>query len=134
MRIAFASSINDQPEIFVVSLNDPSEHVRVTPSGGNWATWDPNADRLYYLWEGESPMKMYAVDFAVNEAGEFVPEVPEVLFELEGFEDVDMLQMNPDGTRFYVTRDVPEEGPATSRIPKVVLEWDELIGDLLPEE
>ncbi len=128
--LAYADSSSNRSEILVTSIANPSKVIQASVGGGSLATWAPDAKRLYYLNEDEEPMVMRAVDFTVTEDGDFLPEPPEVLFELDGINDVYWLDMVADGTAFYISRDIQRNQAPV--LPRVVVGWVELVRDELP--
>ncbi len=129
--IAYDERSMDQSEVLVASVADPSKVVQVSVGGGTRMTWATDSNRLYYLNDRESPMVIRAVDYSVTEEGNIVPEPPEVLFELEGTDDVGLFDMTADGTGFYLSRSMKVDSQAGPQLPQVVIGWSELVRDVL---
>lgn len=126
--LAYVSTEDGPPGIFVRSFQGPQGKWRISPSGisAGDPLWSPDGRELFY--RDSDAEKIMAVD--VETGDEFDPNIPRVLFDDCYFKSAygRNYDITPDGQRFVM---VKEMNPPPRRIA-VVLNWFEELKRLVP--
>ena len=121
--ILYASDLSGRPEIYVRSLADGGQQVRVSTDSSAIARWSRDGDELIYR---SLAHKVMSVRYTVED-GAFRPALPEELFETPTPPYSFLFQLTPGGRTLMYRNEAGEQ--TERREPVVVINWvDELEG------
>jgi serine/threonine protein kinase/WD40 repeat protein len=126
--VAFASAETGRSEVYVQPYPGPGSRWKISTEGGGKPCWSRSGRELFY----RDAEKVMAVDVQLKPT--FAPGRPRLLFEGRyhntNFEEPNSYDVSPDGTRFLMIKQDPEES-APAHV-KVVLNWFEEVKRRVP--
>ena len=129
--LAYESDESGQREVYVRPFPNVGEsRVRISRDGGIWPVWNPGTSELFYV----SPDSLMVVEYEGTSS--FSPEAPQSLFDIGSYSTGQgnrRIAVAPDGQRFLLLKDEPENGEGASPSELyVVLNWFEELKERVP--
>jgi hypothetical protein len=118
--------------LYVASMADPSVSVQVSVGEANHAAWSPDGRTMYYTYDEDLPMTVYAADFTPSASGEPMVSSPRPVVDLVTVNNLSSLYMNTDGTAFIVGESVDQAGVRDERAPLLILNWSTWLEQKVP--
>lgn len=118
--------------LYITSMADPSISVQVSVGNSNFAAWSPDGGIVYYTYDDEVPMTVYAVDFTLDDVGDPVVSPPRPVVDLVTINDLDSFYVNTEGTAFIVGEPIDQVDVNQEQAPMLILNWSTRLEQQVP--